>query len=334
MNLELHRFLNDSHSTFAESEPRPPVPGEENESESNGKVSSRSSESRKSHSSSRKSFSPGHGSSASPKVDKSNPLPRKSSNETIYCNKDSEESVAPLGFEPEGEVSNSGPFTEVSVPSCLRWASNVECLLEDGEGVKLFKQFLDQEQNSNCLEFYFACQGLKLIPASDEVRIQSLVKLIYKKYIKGNQLALKSEIKKIIAEKLKNGGEAIEQHIFNDAQREIEQIIKTDAYPQFLKSDTYLQYLQSADSESPRVSDGSSGCPSARPLSAGLLPTVHEDEELQHEDLRRDSPSSPLSHTPVNLAVIMQQGVLRSVASDGYVCLPLILPQICAHLAS
>ena len=314
MNFELHRFLNDTGMTFAENEPRPPIPGEENDSESNGRISSRSSESRKSQISA-KSHSPGHGSS--PKLETNHPLPRKSSSEALYCPKEGEEVVAPLGFEPEGGISNLSPFAETSAPSCLRWATNIECLLEDGEGVKLFKLFLDQDQNSHPLEFWFACQGLKLVPATDENRIQSLVKLIYKKYIKGNQLTLKPEIKKCIADKIKIGTTLIDQGIFNDAQCEVELILRNCAYPEFLKSDLYLQYLQNADGESPKVSDGSSGCPSARPLSAGLLPTLHEEEELQQEDIRRDSPTSPLSLTPGNLVVTMQHRALRNITNDG-----------------
>jgi len=118
---------------------------------------------------------------------------------------------APLGFEPEGSVASSPRFAESSSggshpPACLRWAENLGYLLEDGEGVKLYKLFLDQELGTSAaLDFWFACSGLKLVSSGDAGRMTSLVKLIYKKYIKREavELKLSSQLKRHIVDRLK-----------------------------------------------------------------------------------------------------------------------------------
>ena len=215
---------------------------------------------------------------------------------------------APLGFEPEGSAASSPPFTENSSPPYLKWAESLAHLMEDSDGIKLFKQFLDQEHSSNSLEFLFACKGLQLVSPSDHSRIQSLVKLIYKRYIKGDELNLLPEVKKTIVEKLKHM-ECVDQTIFNEAQELVETGVKTETYPLFLKSDLYIQYVQSGG-ESPKTSNTSSGSNSVRPVSA-LLPTLREGEELKQEDLKK-GPNTSLTLTPGNIMATTSQRLHQS----------------------
>jgi hypothetical protein len=92
------------------------------------------------------------------------------------------DSGAPLGFEPEGSCSSA--FMEVgggshSPPPYLRWARNLHSLLEDPDGVQLFKRYLKQEgqPHADTLDFWFACEGLK---KQDPDKINQLVKVIYR----------------------------------------------------------------------------------------------------------------------------------------------------------
>ena len=291
MSIEVQQFLNDSGGNFTETAPRPPVPGEENELQSNGGTSTRSSGSHKSHLSS-KSHSSGksHRSESSPAA-----TPRRSNLDksliSISCTNqklDSDEINAPLGFEPEGSAASSPPFTENSTPQYLKWAENLNLLLEDSDGVKLFKQFLDQEQCSNTLDFWFACRGLKMVPPNDEAKVLSLVKLIFRKYIKSDQVSFIPDTKRNIIDKITRK-EGINQSIFDEAQKEVEDVMRKDTYPLFLKSDLYVQYIQ-AGGDSPKTSDNSSGSNSVRPLS-GPLPTLPEGDVLRNEDLPEPSHS-------------------------------------------
>ena len=299
--MEVQQFLNDTGGNFTEMAPRPPVPGEETaELQSNGGISTRSSGSHKSHLSG-KSHSSGKSASSHRSDVSHSPAatPRRSNlDKTITCTsvgysevKSSYDEDAPLGFEPEGSAANSPQFTENSTPPYLKWAESIKFLLDDSDGVKLFKQFLDQDTCSNLLDFWFACKGLKMVDEGDTDRIHRVSKLIYKKYIKGDQLTLRVDIRKSIVDRLKN---EVHQNIFDPAQNEVEIMMKNDAYPQFLKSDIYLQYVQTGG-ESPKTSNNSSGSSSARPLS-GPLPTLHEGEELSTDDIKRSSaPALPLT---------------------------------------
>ena len=302
--MEVHRFLSNSAGSFTETAPRPPVPGEENELQSNGGMSTRSSGSHKSQLSGRS-----HTSSKSARSDVSlSATPRRSNLDKIVITASSVRGAdpkldcggdvdAPLGFEPEGSATNSPPFTEASTnstPPYFRWAQNLKYLLDDSDGVVIFKQFLDQEQCANVLDFWFACNGLKIVDAGDAKRIQSLSRLIYKKYIKGDQLKLSHDAKHAIAEKLKRGH--VDQTLFDQAQTEVENSMRNNMYPLFLKSDIYVQYIQNGG-ESPKTSNNSSGSSSARPL-----PTLHEDVELRQEDIKK-SLTSMLALTPQSLMV-------------------------------
>lgn len=117
---------------------------------------------------------------------------------------------------------------------------------------------------------------------SDKDKIYNLVKLIYRKYIKGDQLCLKPDVRKRLAERLSKK-ENIDQTVFDEAQQEVEDTMRNDSYPLFLKSDLYVQYVQ-AGGESPKTSNNSSGSNSVRPTS-GPLPTLQEGEELRQEDI-------------------------------------------------
>ena len=283
MNIEVQKFLNDSAANFSESSPRPPVPGEENELASNGGTSTRSSGSHKSHLSTKshtssKSGRNEHSPAATPR--RSNL--EKSGKFSGFAIRDGRDVEAPLGFEPEGSAANSPPFTENSSPPYLKWAESIHFLLEDSDGIKLFNQFLEQEQCSNQLSFYFACRGFKLVPPDDKVKATNLARLIYRKYIKGEALKLLPDTKREIADKIKQ--DVVDQHLLDCAQTEVYNSMQTDTYPLFLKSDLYVQYIQNGGESPKTTSNTSSGSNSVLPV-VGPLPTLQEGEELRHEDL-------------------------------------------------
>lgn len=276
-------FLLESGGTnFTETAPRPPVPGEENEKESNGGQSTKSSGSHKSQVSHTSSRSLG-----SNKGDVNPATPRKSNidklaTSNVACSGVDEEMDAPLGFEPEGSVANSPPFTENSTPPYLKWAESLHNLLDDPDGVQLFRTFLEQEDiGTSSLDFWYACQGLKIQERSEEERTQ-MVKIIFKKLIKGDKLPfVDSSTKRIIAENINSGSYMT---LFDEAQSQVENYMKNDTYPLFLKSDLYVQYVNK-EGDSPKSSNSSSGSNSAsRPVSSGPLPTLKEDQELVNED--------------------------------------------------
>jgi len=315
---------------FARNVPRPPVPGEENETQlSSGGIasnsstrssgsyrshisghslsSSRSNSSGKSHTSSKsRSSAKSRSSSGTAMADMT---PQKSKlDQTITSGGNyitvHDDCQAPLGFEPEGSAAMdqlpSVAFVEnSSQPAYLKWAENLESLLIDRDGVRLFRRFLEEERDSALLSFLFACKGLGMVPENDKQHLISLVRTIYRTYIKSNRLGLQSDIKCAIVDRIRCGD--IDCSVFSDAVFAVEDRLRNDAYPAFLKSDVYLTYIQLGGSGSADSSGGSSDDAVHReavPSSRGALATVLEEQELKDVGYQR----VPLALTEASLA--------------------------------
>lgn len=316
---------------FARNVPRPPVPGEENETQSTSggigsSLSTRSSGSYRSHisgqsiSSSRSSSSgKSHASAKSRSSAKSrlssgtamsDVTPQKSKHDQTITSGNShicsehEDYQAPLGFEPEGSTNEdqlpAAAFVENSpLPAYLKWAENMESLLIDRDGVRLFRQFLEEERDSALLCFLFACKGLCMVPESDKQHLINLVRTIYRTYIKGNRLGLQLDIKSSIVDRIRRGD--IDSLLFSEAVFAVEDLLRNDAYPAFLKSDIYLTYVQLGGSGSADSSGGSSDDAVHREAVVSnrlALATVLEEQELKDVGYSR----VPLALTESSLA--------------------------------
>lgn len=306
MTTKVADFLNESGgSKFTENAPRPPVYGEENELQSNGGNSTKSSSSHKSHVSNKSHSSSKSGTST--KGDHSPATtPRKSklegvksgdtltaiSQSSLNACEDSEMG-APLGYEPEGSTVNSPPYSENGTPPHLKWAENLHNLLQDSDGVEVFREFMEREHEGGAdeLVFWFACLGLKrkIDGNSVDSSIANIQKAIYKRYVRSDRIkCISKAVKKDIADKISSKA-CLDPSIFDAAQAEVENYLREVTYPAFLSSDYYVQYVQNYG-DSPKSSQ-SSGSSSARPISqTGLLPVVHEDIELEIKDVNDPAP--------------------------------------------
>ncbi|XP_063510800.1 axin-1 isoform X6 [Pongo pygmaeus] len=256
MNIQEQGFPLDLGASFTEDAPRPPVPGEEGELVSTDPRPA--------------SYSFCSGKGVGVKGETSTATPRRSDLD--------------LGYEPEGSASPTPPY--------LKWAESLHSLLDDQDGISLFRTFLKQEGCADLLDFWFACTGFrKLEPCdSNEEKRLKLARAIYRKYILDNngivsrqtKPATKSFIKGCIMKQL------IDPAMFDQAQTEIQATMEENTYPSFLKSDIYLEYTRTG-SESPKVcSDQSSGSGTGKGIS-GYLPTLNEDEEWKcDQDMDED----------------------------------------------
>ncbi|VDP92564.1 unnamed protein product [Echinostoma caproni] len=182
---------------------------------------------------------------------------------------------------PSGElIHDPSHHTSLShdrlVSNWKKWSLGLDYLLQDSEGVALFKTYLQYEGCSNLLDFWFACQGFRSkVDPSDHRKIAQLIKVIYRTYIRGSgsgtvgmtnvslsgQLAesqtnpnvlqsrtepirLRTETKRMISERISRK-HSLDQSVFDPAQTEVEHFLRTTAYPAFLKSDVYVDFLQS-----------------------------------------------------------------------------------------
>lgn len=96
-----------------------------------------------------------------------------------------------MGYEPEGSCKSNlpsrherqgsrTPCDNPSPPACVRWSYSLHQLLEDSDGVELFRRYLQSEGRpyADALDFWFACEGLR--KQKEPERVQQLVKAIYK----------------------------------------------------------------------------------------------------------------------------------------------------------
>lgn len=100
-----------------------------------------------------------------------------------------------MGLEPESSYKSNSrpssrhdrPYNEARTPSdnptppaCLRWAQSLNHLLDDADGVEIFRRYLQSEgkPHVDALDFWFACKGLR--KQNELERVQQLVKVIYK----------------------------------------------------------------------------------------------------------------------------------------------------------
>ncbi|XP_059717363.1 axin-1 isoform X1 [Haemorhous mexicanus] len=268
MNIQGKGFPLDLGGSFTEDAPRPPVPGEEGELVSTDL----------------RPVSHGFYSGKSDVVrnETSTATPRRSDLD--------------LGYEPEGSASPTPPY--------LKWAESLHSLLDDQDGINLFRTFLKQEDCADLLDFWFACSGFrKLEPCvSNEEKRLKLAKAIYKKYILDNNGIVSRQIKPATKSFIKDCVMKlqIDPDMFDQAQTEIQCMIEDNTYPLFLKSDIYLEYTRTGG-ESPKIySDPSSGSGTGKGLP-GYLPTLNEDEEwkcdqeAEPEASRDSAPSSRLT---------------------------------------
>uniref|UniRef100_A0A3B4Z1T8 Axin-1 n=1 Tax=Stegastes partitus TaxID=144197 RepID=A0A3B4Z1T8_9TELE len=259
-------YLADLGGSFTEDAPRPPVPGEEGE------------------------LVCGDGRQHSN-------LGFSSKSESLKC----EASVATprrpdldLGYEPEGSASPTPPY--------LKWAESLHSLLDDQDGIQLFRTFLKQEECADMLDFWFACSGFRKLEANEgnEEKKVKLAKAIYKKYILDNNGIVSRQIKPATKSFIKDC--VMKLHIdpamFDQAQTEIQTMIEENTYPLFLKSDLYLEYTRTGGESPKPYSDQSSGSGNGKGLS-GYLPTLYEkrrcDPEPEEQPECDPTPSSQLA---------------------------------------
>ncbi|NXF32299.1 AXIN1 protein, partial [Nyctibius bracteatus] len=286
MNVQGKGFPLDLGGSFTEDAPRPPVPGEEGELVSTDP----------------RPVSHGFYSGKSDVVrnETSTATPRRSDLD--------------LGYEPEGSASPTPPY--------LKWAESLHSLLDDQDGINLFRTFLKQEDCADLLDFWFACSGFrKLEPcASNEEKRLKLAKAIYKKYILDNNGIVSRQIKPATKSFIKDCVTKlqIDPDMFDQAQTEIQCMIEDNTYPLFLKSDIYLEYTRTGG-ESPKIySDPSSGSGTGKGLP-GYLPTLNEDEEwkcdqeAEPEASRDSAPSSRLTQK-----LLLETATQRAASARRY----------------
>lgn len=213
--------------------------------------------------------------------DTSHQCPEQYKNWNMDCNSASKEACVEPADQSAASCTDSVTETKdcaekspnPSPPAALKWAQSLQCLLEDIQGVSLFKDFLEQDGQESYLSCWFACRGIKKIHPSDRERLINSIKIVFLKKVKKIS-AISDETKAEIKQKLANPS-TLDNTIFDKAQQELEAYMMKTTYPNFLKSDLYIQHLGGWQNELSSEKERILTCEPAE-----QLPTVHEDSEL------------------------------------------------------
>lgn len=185
-------------------------------------------------------------------------------------------------------TSSSSSTQSSSSPSCLKWARNLSCLLEDRDGVEQFKKYVEQEGgiHSDRLNFYFACEGLK--QQSDPDKVRQIISVIYR-FLKKSQLHIPDDIRSTIRTGIKEKDFILTPDLFDQMQQDVEKIINETTYPNFLQSEMYVNYVQNYQSaidqrslppttNTTTATSSSTSESNSKFLSrSSTLPTLHEE---------------------------------------------------------
>ncbi|KAH0623699.1 hypothetical protein JD844_006761 [Phrynosoma platyrhinos] len=126
-----------------------------------------------------------------------------------------------------------------------RWATSLENLLEDREGVKRFREFLKREFSEENVLFWLACEEFKKI--HDKKQMQAKANEIYATFLSSKASS------QVNVEGQSRLDESIleEPHplMFQKLQDQIFSLMKYDSYSRFLKSDMFLKLKQTEEQE-------------------------------------------------------------------------------------
>ena len=164
---------------------------------------------------------------------------------------------------PEGSPGEAGPPAESSssaAPSIAshgggsgpRWDEDILHLLDDVDGVALFKQYLEQEQLGHYLNFYFFCNGFRETVESP-AKLRKIVRMAHRDFIAGGATSkpskyiecLDQDVRSAIAVASRNLADAIDMHMFDAAQQQVLDFMRRTSYIKFFESDVYIDYIQS-----------------------------------------------------------------------------------------
>ncbi|XP_074654004.1 regulator of G-protein signaling 5-like isoform X2 [Tubulanus polymorphus] len=119
----------------------------------------------------------------------------------------------------------------------LDWGKSLEHLLNDRNGVQLFRSFLRTEFSDENLEFWIACEDYKSVGKGAKQGARA--REIYNDYVAiqaPHEINLDSDTRAAVAKVMDNPN----KHTFELAQKRIQALMEKDSYPRFLKSDVYI----------------------------------------------------------------------------------------------
>ena len=214
---------------------------------------------------------------------------------------------------PEGSPDVAGPPAESSssaAPSVAShgggsggpcWDGDILHLLDDLEGVELFKRYLEQEQLGHYLLFYHFCQGFKETVESP-AKLRKIVRMAHRDFIVGGATVgkpskfiecLNQDVRSAIGDVVRNPSDAIDMHMFDAAQQQVLDFMRRTSYIKFFESDVYIQWLQTRDSSSSKPHSSASSVSGRQGVTESAIDQIAAtggSPRLHHRTLSQDVP--------------------------------------------
>ncbi|XP_044518533.1 regulator of G-protein signaling 10 [Gracilinanus agilis] len=132
-----------------------------------------------------------------------------------------------------------------NVKGTTKWATSLENLLEDPEGIKRFREFLKKEFSEENVLFWLACEDFKKI--QDKKQMQEKAKEIYMTFLSSKASSqVNVEGQSRLNEKILEEPHPL---MFQKLQDQIFNLMKYDSYSRFLKSDLFLKHKRTEEEE-------------------------------------------------------------------------------------
>ncbi|VDL89642.1 unnamed protein product [Schistocephalus solidus] len=161
-----------------------------------------------------------------------------------------------------------------------RWQDSFQNLLQDEDGLRVFREFLRGEFSDENIEFWIACQQYKSLEVGTKSRVQA--QRIYDEFIafqSHREVNLDCETRLQTESRLSEAG----PDLFDTCQRRIEALMEKDPYIRFLRSTLYYKLKEVT---------GVSGTASAHQnsISTTVLDYGHPNKLVTSSPLHHDTP--------------------------------------------
>lgn len=122
-----------------------------------------------------------------------------------------------------------------------KWALSFADLMASKYGAALYRAFLEREFSNENLEFWLACEEFKTMKAP---KMAAKAQKIYSDFVAvqaPKEVNLDSETRGVTLNNLQANN--LDNHVFDRAQRRIQNIMERDSYLRFLQSDLFLELI-------------------------------------------------------------------------------------------
>lgn len=160
--------------------------------------------------------------------------------------KDVKEKFAMLRWHGDSSSVSSSKDLKTSMPkltaeAAISWSKSLDNLLNDKNGLELFRQYLRSEYSEENLEFWIACEDYRTM--HDERQLVAQAQKIFTDFVAiqaPREINLDSKTREATAARMS----APDRSTFEIAQKRIQALMAKDSYPRFLRSDVYRHQLE------------------------------------------------------------------------------------------